>query len=76
MPSEKPDYEQRYEYIDYLKHRLVKFIQLVHDKRIKLTNNQCQVSNNSFGSFWFSMVLTGQSCINCLASESFVVSFS
>ena len=36
----------------------------------------CPVSNNSFGSIWFSMVLVGHGFINCLPSESFVVSFS
>ena len=38
--------------------------------------SQCSVLDNSFGSFWFSMVLVGHGFINCLASESFVVSFS
>ena len=33
-------------------------------------------TNNNFGSFWFSMVLVGHCFINCMASESFVVSFS
>ena len=36
----------------------------------------CPVLNNSFDSFWFSMVLVDHGFINCLASESFVVSFS
>ena len=36
----------------------------------------CPVSNNSFGSFWFCMVLVGHGFINHLVSESFVVSFS
>ena len=34
------------------------------------------VSNNSFGSFRFSMVLVGHGFINCLPSESFVVPYS
>ena len=37
---------------------------------------QCPVSNNGFGSFWFGMVLVVHGFINCLALESFVVSFS
>ena len=36
---------------------------------------RCPVSNNSFGSIWFSMVLVGHGFINCMPSESFVVSF-
>ena len=36
---------------------------------------QCPVSNNGFGSVWFGMVLVGHGFINCLASESFVVSY-
>ena len=41
-----------------------------------IVKSQCPVSNNSFGSIWFSMVLVGHGFINCLPSESFVVSFS
>ena len=37
---------------------------------------QCPVLNNGVGSFWFGMVLVGYGFINCLASESFVVTFS
>ena len=37
---------------------------------------QCPVSNNGFGSFWFGMVLVVHGYIDCLASESFIVSFS
>ena len=37
---------------------------------------KCPVSNNGFGSFLFRMVLVGHGFINCLASESLVVSFS
>ena len=37
---------------------------------------QCPVSNNGFDSFWIGMVLVDDSFINCLASESFDVSFS
>ena len=48
----------------------------VQNKILILKHLHCPVSNNSFGSFWFSMVLVGHGFINCLASESFVVSFS
>ena len=37
---------------------------------------ECPVLNNSFGSFWFSIVLVGHGFINSLPSESFVVSFA
>ena len=36
----------------------------------------CPVSNNGFGSFWFGMVLVVDGFNDCLALESFVVSFS
>ena len=44
--------------------------------RGKLKHKHCPVSNNGFGSFWFGMILVGHGFINCLASDSFVVSFS
>ena len=50
-----------------------------HDVSYKQTEyirRDCLVSNNSFGSIWFSMVLVGQGFINCVPFESFVVSFS
>ena len=51
------------------------FLSVHYRSYVKVDTEQCPVSNNSFGSFWFSMVLVGTGFINCLASESFVVSF-
>ena len=52
------------------------FLDFDHDDWFGHGFIDCPVSNNSFGSFWFSTVLVGHGFIICLVSESFVVSFS
>ena len=42
----------------------------------EMTSGHCPVLNNGLGSFWFSMVQVVHGFIDCLASDSFIVSFS
>ena len=69
-----------HEYFHCLNHRQTKnYIIRRNQEREKtiIWKKALPVSNNGFGSFWFGMVLVGHGFINyCLASESFVVSFS